>query len=307
MYVVHDGDAKDTVVSEIYATTEASYRKEVPLEEFREHLAEDRIVVARRDETIAGWLSLPATISERDDDEAASVPGVPVVLPIDQDDADLLAQLLEFAAVEAAPTGIVWHARKSELNQQVAEKTGAIAHRELFRIWQAPRERWSAPVALGGAIVHEIHAPLADDLLAKYAEFFTKAEISDCSGESCTMTWDAAKIAENLAEREDHLLTQILEQQGRFVAEACAFVWNDEMMIHITQHHAPTSGLVALIAALLQRIPAAHPDIRIATVELHDNERELLEPVLAKCGFEDKGPRTLYHLRPRDEAARAMG
>lgn len=297
--VIPDGAAKDVFIDELYATTEASFRDEVSRQEFGERYSETRFVVARRDAKLAGWLSLrPPT---EGDDERAADRGWHAMPSHDLHDAEILAQLFRLAAVEAGSEGIIWHSRTTPLNQKVVEMTGASALRDLFRTWQAQPERW--PVAIAepkdGAIVHAVHAPLPEDLLTKFVDFLTRAGISDCSGETCTTTWDADAVAQRIADwDEGGLLMQWLEHHDLVVAEAYAFVWSDEMMIHITEHQAPSAGLIALISALLQRIPTAYPDTRVATVELNENERARLEPVLASCGFEDKGPRTLFHLRP---------
>ncbi len=302
--VIRDGAAKDALINEFYASADASFRDEVSPEEFAERFSADRFVVARRGSELAGWITVHAPI-ERGDERAAD-PGLQVMPPSDQRDPEILAQLLRLAAVEAGPEGIIWHSRTTALNQQVVEMTGAVVLRDLFRTWQAPRERWQAAAATDGAIIHAVHIPLPEDLLAKVVDFLTRAGISNCSGETCTTTWDADAVAQSFADREaGELLTQMLEHQGLVVAEAYAFVWSTEMMITITEHQAPFSGLVAMIAALLQRFPAAHPEIGIATVELQEDERARLEPVLAALGFEDKGPRTLFHLRSRDEASRS--
>ncbi|OWZ90881.1 hypothetical protein B9J07_25305 [Sinorhizobium sp. LM21] len=302
--VIRDGAAKDAFIDELYATTEASFRDEVPPEEFGERFSDTRFVVARRDAKLAGWLSLrPPT---EGDDKRAADRGWHAMPSHDLHDAEILARLLRLAAVEAGSEGIIWHSRKTALNQQVVEMTGATALRDLFRTWQASPKRWPAAIAKpkDGAVVYAVQAPLPENLLAKFVDFLTRAGISDCSGETCTTTWDADSVAQRIADwDEGGLLMQWLEHHDLVVAEAYAFVWSDEMMIHITEHHAPSCGLIALVAALLQRIPAAYPDIRVATVELQEDERARLEPVLASCGFEDKGARTLYHLRPQGTPA----
>lgn len=297
--VIPDGAAKDAFIDELYATTEASFRDEVSRQEFGERYSETRFVVARTGAKLAGWLSLrPPT---EGDDKRAADRGWHAMPSHELHDAEILAQLFRLAAVEAGSEGIIWHSRTTPLNQKVVEMTGATALRDLCRTWQAQPERW--PVAIAepkdGAIVHAVHAPLPEDLLTKFVNFLTRAGISDCSGETCTTTWDADAVAQRIAEWDENgLLMQMLERDDLVVAEAYAFVWSDEMMIDITEHQAPSAGLIALISALLQRIPAAYPDTRVATVELNENERARLEPVLASCGFEDKGPRTLFHLRP---------
>ncbi|MBD9648819.1 hypothetical protein IB267_10690 [Ensifer sp. ENS09] len=286
-------------MDELYATTEASFRDEVSRQEFSERYSETRFVVARRDAKLAGWLSLRPPIEG--DDERAADRGWHAMPSHDLQNAEILAQLFRLAAVEVGSEGIIWHSRTTPLNQQVVEMTGATALRDLFRTWQAPSERWPAAIAKpkDDAVVYAVHAPLPEDLLAKFVDFLTRAGISDCSGETCTTTWDADAVAQRIADwDEGGLLMQWLEHHDLVVAEAYAFVWNDEMMIHITEHQASSPGLIALVATLLQRIPAAYPDIRVATVELQEDERAGLEPVLTSCGFEDKGPRTLFHLRP---------
>lgn len=297
--VARDGVAKDAFMDELYATTEASFRDEVSRQEFSERYSETRFVVARRDAKLAGWLSLRPPIEG--DDERAADRGWHAMPSHDLQNAEILAQLFRLAAVEVGSEGIIWHSRTTPLNQQVVEMTGATALRDLFRTWQAPSERWPAAIAKpkDDAVVYAVHAPLPEDLLAKFVDFLTRAGISDCSGETCTTTWDADAVAQRIADwDEGGLLMQWLEHHDLVVAEAYAFVWNDEMMIHITEHQASSPGLIALVATLLQRIPAAYPDIRVATVELQEDERAGLEPVLTSCGFEDKGPRTLFHLRP---------
>ncbi|WP_077962121.1 hypothetical protein [Ensifer adhaerens] len=302
--VVRDGTAKDALIDELYATTEASFRDVTSPEEFGEQFSDTRFVVARRDAKLAGWLSLrPPT---EGGDKRAADPGWLAMPPHDLHDAEVLAQLLRLAATEVGPEGIIWHSRTTAFNQQVVEMTGAVALRDLFRTWQAPRERWPAAIAkpTDGAVVHAVHTPLPEDLLAKFLDFLTRAGISNCSGETCTTAWDADAVAQRFADwDEGGLLMQVLEHRHLVVAEAYAFVWSDEMMINITEHQAPASGLVALVAALLQRFPSAHPEIGIATVELQEDERKHLEPVLASCGFEDKGPRTLFQLRSGNEAS----
>ncbi|HEV7319608.1 MAG TPA: hypothetical protein VGO04_13500 [Ensifer sp.] len=299
--VIREGAARHALINELFAATEASLREEVSPEEFAERFADTRFIVARRDAELAGWITLRARTTHGD--ERAADPGMLAMPQHDLNDPEILAELFRLAAIEAGPEGIIWHSRTTALNQQVVEMTGAVALRDLFRTWQAPRERWQAATETDGAVVHAVRAPLPDDLLAKYLDFLTRAGISNCNGETCTTSWDADAVAQSFADRDaGGLLMQMLEHQDRVVAEASAFVWSDEMMINITEHDAPAPGLVAMVAALLQRFPAAHPEIGIATVELQDYERARLEPVLAACGFEDKGPRTLFHLRPRDDA-----
>jgi hypothetical protein len=301
--VIRDGAAKDALVSEFYARTETSFRDEVSPQEFAERFSHSRFIVARRDQELAGWITLPAPTHG---DEDTADPGLLAMPQHDLHDPEILTQLFRLAAIEAGPQGIKWHSRTTAHNQQVVEMTGAVVLRDLFRTWQAPRERWQDATVADGAVVHAVHAPLPDDLLAKYLDFLTRAGISNCNGETCTTSWDAGAVAQSVADRDaGGLLMQMLEHRDLVVAEAYAFVWSDEMMINISEHEAAASGLVALVAALIQRIPAAHPEIGIATVELQEDERARLEPVLAACGFEDKGPRTLFHLRPRAEASRS--
>ncbi|MGO4618599.1 hypothetical protein AB4Z34_01395 [Ensifer sp. 2YAB10] len=296
--VIRDGEAKEAVVVEIYATTDAGYREEVTLDEFREHLSESRIVVARKEERIVGWAGFHCD-AERDTDETTSLRGAAITFHADQDDIHVLSRLLHAAAEEVRPDGVVWPSRIGEFHEQLAGETGAVAHRELFRVWQTPREAWPATSDFPLAETSAIRTPLADEALGRYADFFTKAKVTRCSEESCTTTWDTTMVAEELAQREGHGLTQVLDEQGCVTGEAFAFAGGDEMMLVITQHQATTKGLTALIAALLERIRVTHPQIGIVTIEAEPDELGPLVPALAACGFEDKGARVLYHLRPR--------
>ncbi len=300
--VIRDDAAKDALVNDFYAKADASFRDEVPPEEFAERFDGACFIVARRDKELAGWITLRACTTHGD--EQAADPGMLAMPQHDLNDPDILAPLFRLAAIEAGPEGIIWHSRTTALNRQVVNMTGAVVIRDLFRTWQAPRKRWQTATATGEAIVHSVHAPLSEDLLAKFLDYLKRAGISNCSGETCTTSWTVDEVAQSFSDRDaGGLLMQILEHRNLVVAETYAFVWNDEMMINISEHQAPASGLVAMVAALLQRIPAAYPGIGIATVELQEDERARLEPVLAACGFEDKGPRTLFHLRPRDETS----
>lgn len=296
---VRDSDGLDRFVAEIYAAADADFREAVSLEDYRHQFEQNPVVLARRDGDIVAWVQI---VESRGDDEGL---GRLVHFDAADEEAACLAQLLLAATADSGTEGIYWAATTGDIQERIAADVGAKVHQELFRIWHAPKHHWRSVDELPPASTMEVRAPLSDALTSQYAEFYTAAGVKQCGETGCTTTWDEAMVGEEMAARDGSVYTEVLLDTDGLVAEAYAFILGDEMCITVTHRAARSAaGLSTLVAALLKRVSVYCPAIRAAMVQLYAEDMPVLGPAFAAVGFEEKGTRALFRLRPVSEPAR---
>ncbi|WP_312361254.1 hypothetical protein [Ensifer sp.] len=296
---VRDSDGLDRLVAEIYDAADADFRDAVSLEDYRHQFAQDPVVLARRNRRVIAWVQ----IGESREEDALL--GRRVAFHAADQDTVCLSQLLLAAGVDSGAEGIYWAATTGDIQERIAADIGAKVHQELFRIWHAPKHHWRSVDELPPASTMEVRVPLSDALTSQYAEFYTAAGVKQCGETGCTTTWDAAMVGEEMAARDGSVYTEVLLDTDGLVAEAYAFPLGDEMCITVTHRAARSAaGLSTLVAALLKRVSVYCPAIRAAMVQLYAEDMPVLGPAFAAVGFEEKGTRALFRLRPASEPAR---
>lgn len=299
---VRDSDALARFVAEIYAAADANFRAAVSLEDYRHQFEQDPVVLARRNGGVIAWVQI------RDRPRDGTLPAKHVVPFADDKEAAALKQVLLAAVASSGGEGICWAATTGDIQQRVAADVGATLHRELFRIWHSPEQRWPSLAALPPASTLSVRPPLSDELLSRYARFYTAANVKRCGETSCTTAWDESMIAEDLSERDASVYTEVLCCANELVAEIYALTWENEMCIVPTLKDASnTTGLTTLIGTLLRRVQAANPTIHLAIALLQEEELATIGPAFAEAGFEETGRRAVYHLQPDVEPAAIPG